>query len=375
MNVVLFEHPRSKSQEHFNDVANAPLSACLTTGYVAAALDGDGIQVEIYDAYLAGHSFSAAGQRIAGSGCDVLGVHAVYFWEQTDRLFELLAAVKAADADVFIVLYGIFPSSFSRQILAAYTCIDAVIIGEPEQVFVELVNQLQKNAGTVAGSISGLVYRQAGRTLAGPPRPLIDPLDRLAFPVRSTLSLNAVGVSVLGSRGCTGRCSFCCVNSFYGREAAWRGRSPANIVAEVTQVLSLVQERYVYFLDADFFGPAKSVHTRVRHLCDLLGDLKLSFGLECRSTDISEKVVQPLAAAGLKHVFLGIESASKAALKRMRKAAGPDRSAVAVELLRSYGIEPNVGFIMFGPDTSLDDVRINFDFLKMCGLLERLHTS
>ena len=32
--------------------------------------------------------------------------------------------------------------------------------------------------------------------------------------------------------------------------------------------------------------------------------------------------------------------------------------------LRKYGIEPNYGFIMFEPDSTLADVRENFEFLK-----------
>ena len=44
----------------------------------------------------------------------------------------------------------------------------------------------------------------------------------------------------------------------------------------------------------------------------------------------------------------------------------------ALRILRAHGIEPNVGFIMFEPGSSLADVRVNLDFLEEERLLERL---
>src|SRR5208337_850314 len=43
-----------------------------------------------------------------------------------------------------------------------------------------------------------------------------------------------------------------------------------------------------------------------------------------------------------------------------------------LRILRRHGIEPNVGFIMFDPDSSPGDVRTNFEFLLSNGLLETL---
>jgi len=44
----------------------------------------------------------------------------------------------------------------------------------------------------------------------------------------------------------------------------------------------------------------------------------------------------------------------------------------AIRILRKYGIEPNIGFIMFEPDSSLVDIRVNFEFLKRNDLMKNL---
>ena len=77
-----------------------------------------------------------------------------------------------------------------------------------------------------------------------------------------------------------------------------------------------------------------------------------------------------MAQAGLRQVFLGIESASKASLARMKKGVRLDAQAEAVRMLQARGVEINLGFIMFEPDAALADVRANFDFLKANGLLD-----
>jgi radical SAM superfamily enzyme YgiQ (UPF0313 family) len=47
----------------------------------------------------------------------------------------------------------------------------------------------------------------------------------------------------------------------------------------------------------------------------------------------------------------------------------------ALKILRKNGIEPNIGFIMFEPDSTLEDIRINFEFLKRNHLLKNLETT
>ncbi len=59
----------------------------------------------------------------------------------------------------------------------------------------------------------------------------------------------------------------------------------------------------------------------------------------------------------------------------MRKGIAPSKSAASVQLLRSLGIEPNLGFIMFEPDCMLADVRENFAFLKANSLLQKLDVT
>jgi radical SAM superfamily enzyme YgiQ (UPF0313 family) len=276
---------------------------------------------------------------------------------------------------VIIVLFGIFPTFSHDRILEQYPCIHAVICGEPETAFAELADAYANPAARLDG-ITGIAFRDGSEIRKTAARSPAHNLDRLPFPVRHQDALNRIGGSILGSRGCHGGCSFCCIPSFYGAGLGRRCRSAANISREIEELLPGLDRKYIYFLDADFFGPGSADdRTRVSHIIDSLQHLDIEFGFECRAGSFDEQLLAAMVKAGLRDVFLGVESASAATLERMGKGIYPSKSAASVQLLQSYGIEPNLGFIMFEPDCLISDVRDNFTFLRNNSLLRKLEVT
>ena len=374
MKILLFEHLRAASEEHYNDVANAPLSACLSVGYVAARLAEQGHSVEVYDAYGQDASFDQCREHLLQLDCNLLGVHCVYFWEHTPQLFSMLQKYKAFRPETKVVLFGIFPTFAFKEILAQYPCVDAVIMGEPEESLCELVAAYDKGVCRF-DAVAGIAFRDRRGVRQTDARAPVEQLDMLPFPLRHDESFKLVGGSILGSRGCNGNCSFCCINPFYGNGPGRRCRTPENICREIEKLLPRLDKKYIYFLDADFFGSGQDNRTRVLAIAERLQHLGVQFGFECRAGSFDKKVIAALACAGLKDVFLGIESASEATLKRMRKGLAPSKSAASVQMLRSTGIDPGIGFIMFEPESLLADVRQSFVFLRENSLLQKLDVT
>ena len=167
MRIVLLEHPRAPSAFHFNDIANTPLWSCLMTGYAASSLLDAGFDVRIIDATRL--SFAETVARLLDMPSDLLGVHAVYFWERTGELFRMLSELKKKGYGGMVCLFGFFPTLAWRDILAHAPEVDAVAVGEPEATLVALSSSLRAGAG--AGS---KVWPQGGkgkrRCSAGGPR-------------------------------------------------------------------------------------------------------------------------------------------------------------------------------------------------------------
>ncbi len=330
--------------------------------------------MELYEADSGSDDFTATVDAVAGMPGDIIGVHLVYSWEHTPAVVAMLKAI-ATRTNAPVIAYGLYPTFAADHLMRTCPFIDGVVRGEPEETFLEVC--FQAGSGNADFSrIKGLVWRRGGTCVVNPPRDAIRDLDSLPFPHRTRAGLARCGGAILGSRGCYGDCTFCHINAFYGGKPSWRGRSPTNIHAEVKALLPRLSSKYLYFVDANFFGPGESGQRRAEAIAECLEDeAGLSFGLECRANDVRERSLGRLVRAGLRDVFLGIESGSPCCLERINKRASVQQNTAAIALLRRYGIEPHIGFIMFEPDSTMEDVRSNISFLQSNNLLERLTAS
>ena len=403
MSVILLEHPRPKNHKRFADVVNTPLSSCLMTGYIASVLKSEHIDTEIVDANLFGWSFQKTVEELKRQNFSLLCVHLIYLWEDTDSLFEMLFNLRKEGNCAHINLYGHFPTFAFRDILFYYPFIDSVTVGEPEFTILELAEKIvTSRKRATLHVIDGLVFHSwstgnkngnesNGRNLVGKepdagkqkpeiienkPRSVVSHLDTFPFPFRYHYELfrkKGIASYILGSRGCYGSCTFCYLDRFYGENSSWRGRSPENVFEEVYDLYQKFGERYFYFADANFFGPGKKGKARAGKFARFIIEkgLKIEFGMECRVNDIEADSLNLLVKAGLKEVFLGVENGSQNSLNRFNKMTTVEENKKAICMLRHHKIEPNYGFIMFEPESTLGDVRESFEFLKKMKMLSK----
>jgi len=406
LSIVLLEPPRPSNPERFEDVVNAPLSACLFTGYIASVLRENSIETEIINGHLHDWSKEQTIAHLSKKPFLLLCVHTVYLWERTQDIFDMLLALKTTNSAVHINLYGYYPTFAYKRILADFPFIDSVTVGEPEFTTLDLARQILSGKGisntahTVSpliqdnenipqspqppftkrglsginifsdkANIPGLAFRDTNGNIVFNPRPPIQNPDQLPYPDRQDIALyqkKDIVTYIQGSRGCYGHCTFCYLNPFYGQTDLWRGRSAKNIFDEITKLHTEHSIENFYFSDANFFGPGKSGKERAVTLAELIlaHDLDIRFGFECRANDIEEHSLSRLVMAGLTNVFLGLESGDPVSLKRFKKHTTADENKNAIQLLRDYGIEPTFGFIMFEPRSTMESVRNNFEFLQ-----------
>ena len=379
MKITLLEPPRKAAPDRSNDIANTTLSACLNSGYAAAVLEKAGHQVRIIEGYMEGMDWNDVERSIARSQPELLGVHMVYNWDDNRELYAFLSKVKEEFGIRYVAAYGYYPTFAAREILTACESIDYILVGEIENTFLDLASNPNDPV-----FIQGLAYRDpyAKRGVRMSMGKLVANLDDLPFPIRSASSMPGGEVNILGSRGCYGSCTFCYINPYYGLRGEngetvgrWRPRSPQNIVDEIDQISLETGADYFYFTDPNFYGPGKRGRERVLHLAELLEGRHIRFGIEARANDIEPETIRALKKAGLQDILVGLESGRDESLERLGKKTSVADNERALAVLRENGIEPSVGFIMFEPDSSLEDLRVNFDFLKRNRLLDKLETA
>lgn len=374
MKILLLEHPRQIAQERCNDIANTPLSSSMITGYTAGMLLSQGHEVQIVEGYLDKLTYSEISAIVRGFAPDILGVHTVYSWENNEKLFSFLKTMKK-EGIRHITVYGFYPTFAYAEIFRQCPEIDSIIIGEPELTFAELAaKETDRTSNNSQGirNIPGLAWQDNQSKIYLQRRELLQNLDDLPYPIRTKAMLRIPEINIEGSRGCYGGCTFCYINPYYGKASCWRGRSPESIIAEIDQLINQYGQRNFYFVDPNFFGPGLKGRGRALDLASLLKERDIQFGIEGRVNDITEELISTLVEAGLNQILIGLESGRNESLQRLNKMTTVEQNEKAIRILRQYGIEPNVGFIMFEPNSSLEDIRINFEFLQRNDLLTQL---
>lgn len=188
-------------------------------------------------------------------------------------------------------------------------------------------------------------------------------------------SINGI-IRIEGSRGCHwNKCKFCSVKEKYGG-VGWRPVPLDNIINDLIE-LGRMGIRSPYFTDEDFFGQD---YIRANLLADRIIQNKemglipaeMNFFISATANDIVNedgyRALIKLKRAGLREVFVGIESGCKSQLQRFCKKADLDTNAKSITILRELDLEIDIGYILFDPMMSFNDLIINLRYLEELGL-------
>lgn len=296
---------------------------------------------------------------------DLVGLSCMSF--QYASAVKLAKLVKSHDRNIRVVIGGYHPTLMYEDISASPESqfIDFIVRGEGEATFSELVTAI--NTGIGYDKIAGLSYKSNGDFHHNPPRDLLS-LDTIQLPNRDarliTEGFHGFGLPVDAietSRGCTYNCKFCSINHMYGR--SFRKYEMSRIMTDIrdarrrgAKIVGMTDDNITLDLN------------RLETLCEeiiaaKLNDLHYAFQASVTGIAHSKKLVQKMADAGVKLVFLGIEGVSKTNLDFLgKKTSVPEATRRAVGYLRDNGIICAGGFIVGNPD---DDKEAMWETYKL----------
>lgn len=331
----------------------------LGTAYLAAALRRQGYAVEIIDASLEELSLSQTMARIQGSPARVIGF-SVWLHRLVAASEVLIAELRSAGVTSHITVGSHSPTFLYKELLRHNLGLDSVVCGEGEWTLLELVERVCR--GKPLNDIAGLAVRENGEVTLKV-RPAVCELDDLAPPALDYLphiKQRGQFMSILTSRGCYGRCTFCSTSPFYraGGGKPWRAHSPERVLSEIA-ALHAQGIRHFGWRDDNFIGPGRAGRERARQIAELLlkNKLQISFYLACRVDDVDRELFALLKEAGLKRVFLGVESFSARRLAAFNKLVTVEENYRAMQVLGELQIPYTLGYIMLAHDTTWAEYR------------------
>ena len=294
-----------------------------------------------------------------------------------ERFRAIYTFIRMNRPELPIILGGVVPTFAYRQLLDEY---DNVICsyGEGEDSIFDIV-KLSYDYGLAISSrlqtIPNLAYKMKGKIIVTHKQPVdlscqkpVIRNDRLLAAIHNRYGI----VRVEGSRGCSwNRCAFCCVNAKYA-DPSWRPFPLEKIVNEL-QELSAKGFYSPYFTDEDFFGQdyKRSIELAKRIIAYKENGLinpQMNFFVSILASDATNLVGQEALIvwkkAGLREVFLGIESFEQEQLKRFCKKATADTNKKAIEFVKSIGLQIDSGYILFDPQLSFEALGKNIEYIQ-----------
>lgn len=296
---------------------------------------------------------------------DVVGLGAMSFQFETAR--KIATLIKTTDNRVKTILGGYHATLMYQELSVGSDSeyFDFFFRGEGDIGFNEFLEALEGNRGF--DTIQGLSYRLNGSFVHNPPRPLED-LHKIRIPDRSKRiwrGYHYYGFTlevIESSRGCTMPCNFCSMDKMYGKN--FRAYEIERVIRDIGNAKEYGANCFI-FADDNF---ALNV-PRFENLCDAIvgaGHNNVRYIIQASSVGIasSETLVEKMARAGFKIVFLGIENVSEENLKRMKKGRILEKTKIAIKRLHDYNIMIVGGMILGHPDDKEDDIAQNYNFFR-----------
>ena len=335
--------------------------------YIAAVLQNEGIDVEIWSQDLHHYSDQALTDFLDKEKFDMIGVSVIAGYYQYRKLLSLSEAINRSKNRPIFILGGHGPTPDPEYFIKK-TNADIIVMGEGEDTAIELVRSIA--AKNEYSKIKGIAYRNKQNTvIINERRPLIHDIDNIPFPAydlfpvyyyrlfrTADCSNSDFVLPILSGRGCTFKCNFC-----YRMDEGYRPRSCQSIVEEIKYLQREYNITRISFADELLMISS----SRTEDICRafLKAKLNIKWGCNGRLNFATPDLLRLMKIAGCVSINYGIESVDDQALKNMNKALTVKQIHKGIESTLDAGINPICNIIFGNIGENIQILQKGVDFL------------
>jgi len=248
-----------------------------------AALTPSGVEVKIEDENISPIDFDEKVDLVGITGMTSLA----------HRMYQI--ADEYQKRGVTVVLGGIHTSMMSTE---ALDHADAIIIGEAEELWPQLINDYKQN------KLKKVYECEHFPDLSKSPIPRWDLLDIKSY----------IEIPIQTTRGCPFSCDFCTIHAMTGKQ--FRHKSIANIIKEINFLTELTGKKTITFVDDNMIGNKKFARDLFHALIPLnikwAGQVSINFADDDHLMKLAHK-------SGMWQAIIGFESVSQKSLDMINK--------------------------------------------------------
>jgi radical SAM superfamily enzyme YgiQ (UPF0313 family) len=352
---------------------NSRLVAPLGLGYLAAFAEKAGFHVDVFDLAL-DLAPDVDFLKLIGVFDDYQVYGITTYTESFQSAVQLAKLIRKERPRSLVVFGGYHVSILDVETLRDFSEIDVVVRGEGEVRFSRLLQTFGLGQRQFP-DIPSITWRSPlGEIIRNEDDQFLLDQDSLPYPRTYARygpptylnffdwknGLEKTSISMVSSRGCPKRCTFCSIAIL---NPLWRARSVASMMDEITARYSASPFSHIFFQDANFFvRPSRSLDFS-RALYAFNPNITWSGTATPDHIVKHEAVIAEIGGLNCSFVGVGIESGNEGSLARYGKGNDLATNREAIRILDEAGISLALDFIMFEPEMSLGDVLSNLDFL------------
>lgn len=338
---------------------------------IAAYMEEAGREVYVYDSHgpYAAEEIQGDAETILSYRPDIVGITSTT--STFSNAYALAQEIKVKSPDTLVAAGGVHVTSTGESILSNYPLIDYVCMHEGEKTMADIASGLKPE------EIPGIIRRSdENRIIANPPREYIPNLDELPFPAYHKLQgfpgkytlpvfnyCDHPVASILTSRGCPFKCTFCDRSVFGNR---FRANSPEYVYNHMLMLRKGYGVKHISIYD-DLFTVNRK---RITDICEKLikNPIGVRFNCLVRVGNADSELLRMLKRAGCYMVSLGIETGDPELINEHKPGVSLEGVRKSVNMIKSHGLRVKGLFIMGLPGETRESVKGSSDFIMSLNL-------
>jgi len=320
--------------------------------------------------------------KITDYAPDMVGISCL-FHATAASAHKTASVVKEIDSTIYTIIGGNYAHTSYTEVLKDHN-IDFIAFSEGEIIFTNLVKGINKKINLQ--SIKGIAYRnEMYNIVKTDSQELIKDIDSIPECDRSSFDIDFYSrqgryftsrffdmnttriTTLLASRGCPHKCTFC------SARLVWRGkiryRNPSLVVDEMLHLRDDFGINTFYFVDDNMFASRRDIIKLADEIGQRISGINwVSLG-GMQISALKDDVVQAVYDSGCKHFILPIESGNPQTLKKIQKPHTTEMVKKAIESIRKFKDTWIAGNIITGfPFQSKEDIEDSLNYAKTLDL-------